>query len=56
MILEKSYEYNVDIHRLYTDYKQAYNNINRGHFKEIMKQFGITSKLIRLVQNDNGKG
>jgi hypothetical protein len=55
MILEKSYEYNVDIHPLYTDYKQAYNNINRDQFTEIMKQFGIPSKLVRLVQNDNGK-
>jgi sorting nexin-29 len=24
LILEKSYEYNVDIHQLYIDYKQAY--------------------------------
>jgi hypothetical protein len=55
MILEKYYKQNVDIHPLYTDYKQAYNNINRDQFTEIMKQFGIPSKLVRLVQNDNGK-
>ena len=54
MFLQKSYKYNVDIHPLYTDYKQAYNNINRDQFTEIMKQFGILSKLVRLVQNDNG--
>jgi len=35
--------------------KQAYNNINRDQFTEIMKQLGIPSKLVRLVQNDNGK-
>jgi hypothetical protein len=28
MILEKSYEYNVDIHQLYIDYKQVYDSIN----------------------------
>jgi hypothetical protein len=27
MVLEKSYEYNVDIHQLYIDYKQAYDSI-----------------------------
>lgn len=55
MILQKSYAYNVDIHPVYTDYKEAYNNINRDQFTEIMKQFGILSKLVRLVQNDNRK-
>jgi aerobic-type carbon monoxide dehydrogenase small subunit (CoxS/CutS family) len=46
MILDKSYEYNVDIHPLYTDCKQAYNNNkNTDQFTEIMKQFGIPSKL-----------
>jgi hypothetical protein len=55
IILEKSYEYNVDIHPLYTAYKDAYNNINRDQFTETMKQFGIPRQLVRLVQNDNGK-
>jgi len=55
MIFQKSYKYNVDVYPLHTDYKQGYNNINRDQFTEIMKQFGILSKLHRLVQNDNGK-
>jgi hypothetical protein len=44
----------VDIHPLYIDYKQAYNNINRDQFIKIIIQFEIPSKLVRLIQNDNG--
>jgi hypothetical protein len=50
MSLEKSYEYNVDIHQLYNDYKQAYDSINGDPLVEIMKKFGIPSKLIRQVK------
>jgi hypothetical protein len=44
MILEKSYDYSVDRNQLYTDYKQAYDSINRYHLAEIM-QDGVPSKL-----------
>jgi sorting nexin-29 len=50
MILEKSYEYNMDIHQLYIDHKQAYDSINRDQLIEIIKDFGIPSRLIRLVK------
>jgi hypothetical protein len=50
MILEKSYEYNVDIHQLYIDSKQAYGSINRDQLIEIIKEFGRPSKLVRLVK------
>lgn len=43
-ILEKSYDYNVDINQLCTDYKQAYDSINRYQLAEIM-QDGVPSKL-----------
>jgi len=49
MILEKACEYKVDIHQLYIDYKQAYDSINRAELVEIMKEFGIPLKLVRLV-------
>jgi sorting nexin-29 len=29
IILEKAYEYNVDIHQLYVGYKQAYDSLNK---------------------------
>jgi hypothetical protein len=59
MILERTCEYKVDIHQLYIDYKQAYNTINRAELVEIMKEFGIPMKLVRLVKmtlaNTNSK-
>jgi hypothetical protein len=39
----------MDIHHLYIDYKQAYVSINRDQLIEILKEFGIPSKLVRLV-------
>jgi hypothetical protein len=50
MILEKACECNVDIHQLYIDYRQAYGSINRAQLVEIMKEFGIPKKLVRLVK------
>jgi len=59
MILERTCEYKVDIHQLYIDYKQAYDTINRAELVEIMKDFGIPMKLVRLVKmtlaNKNSK-
>jgi hypothetical protein len=40
----------VDIHQLYIDYKQAYGSINRDQLIEIIKEFGIPSKIVRLVK------
>ena len=59
MILGRACEYTVDIHQLYIDYKQAYDTINRAELVEIMKEFGIPMKLVRLVKmtlaNTNSK-
>jgi sorting nexin-29 len=50
MILERACECKVDIHQLYIGYKQAYDTINRAELVEIMKEFGIPMKLVRLVK------
>jgi sorting nexin-29 len=59
MILERACEYKVDIYQLYINYKQAYDTINRTEPVEIMKEFGIPMKLVRLVKmtlaNTNSK-
>jgi hypothetical protein len=49
-IIEKTYEFNADIHQLFIDYKQAYDSINRQQMYKIMKEFGIPEKLINLVK------
>ena len=57
--MEKAHEYKVDTHQMYIDYKQAYDTINRAELVEIMKEFGIPMKLVRLVRmtltNTNSK-
>jgi sorting nexin-29 len=50
MILENACEHRVDIHQLYIDFKQAYDTINRTKLEEIMKEFGIPKKLVRLIK------
>jgi hypothetical protein len=50
MILEKACEYNVGIHQLYIDYKQAYDSTNRAQLVETMKEFRIPKKLVQLVE------
>jgi hypothetical protein len=50
MILEKTCEHKVDIQQLYIDYKQVHDTINRTDLVEIMKEFGIPMKLVRLVK------
>jgi hypothetical protein len=49
-ILEKTCEYNAGTCQLYTGYTQAYDSINRAEVVEIMKEFGIPIKLVRLVK------
>jgi hypothetical protein len=38
------------LHQLYVDYKQAYDSIKRAQLVEIIKEFGITKTLMRLVK------
>ena len=49
-ILEKCYEFNIDLHLLFVDYKQAYDSINRKTLIETLTQFYVPRKLIRLIQ------
>jgi hypothetical protein len=49
-IIEKTYEFNVDMHQLFIDYKQAYDSINQQQMYKIMKEFGIPKKLINLIK------
>lgn len=49
-ILEKCNEYNVTIHQLFIDFKQAYDSIYRSKLYEVMAEFKIPPKLIQLVK------
>ena len=50
MISERAYENKVHTHQLYIDYMRAYDTINRVKLVEIMKEFVIPMKLVRLVK------
>jgi sorting nexin-29 len=49
-VLEKCYEQNINIYRLYIDFRQAFDNINIHFICEVMAEFGIPSKLISLTK------
>lgn len=49
-IMEKAYEYNIPIHQLLVDFKQAYDSLDRNAFFPIMDGFGIPLKLISLIK------
>ena len=48
--MEKSWEYNLDIHHIFIDFKQAYDSILRGQLWKILTNFGIPRKLVTLVK------
>jgi hypothetical protein len=48
-ILEKFYEFNLDLHLLFIDFQQAYYSINRNYLCEILKEFGIPKKLMNFI-------
>ena len=49
-IMEKCWQYNKDIWQIFVYFKQAYDSINRASLWNIMAEFSIPSKLIKLVK------
>ena len=50
LILEKKWEYNEAVHRLFIDLKKAHNSVRREVLYNILTQFGIPMKLVRLIK------
>jgi sorting nexin-29 len=48
--LEKTIEYQIGVHHLFIDFKSAYGSIYREKLLCAMMEFGIPSKLIRLIK------
>ena len=48
-ILGKCYEYNITLHQLFIDFKQAYDSINREKWMLKLGEFKIPRKLINLI-------
>jgi hypothetical protein len=49
-MLEKKWEYNEAVHKLFTDFKKAYDSIRREVLYNILIEFSIPMKLVRLVK------
>jgi hypothetical protein len=48
-ILEKKWEYNEAVHQLFRDFKKAYDSVRRENLYNILTEFGILMKLVRLI-------
>lgn len=49
-IMEKAYEYNVNIQQLFVDFQQAYDSVDRLVLYNIMSEFGIPYKLVQITK------
>ncbi|KAJ4431782.1 hypothetical protein ANN_20387 [Periplaneta americana] len=49
-ILEKKWEYKGTVHQLFIDFKKAYDSVKREVLYNILIEFGIPKKLVRLIK------
>jgi hypothetical protein len=49
-ILEKKWEYNETAHQLFVDFKKAYASFRREVLYNILIEFGVPMKLVRLIK------
>ena len=49
-ILEKKWEYTEAVHQLLIDFKKAYVSVRREVLYNILIEFGVPKKLVRLVK------
>jgi hypothetical protein len=49
-ILEKKWEHNEAVHQLFVDFKKAYDSLRREVVYNILFEFGIPMKVVRLVK------
>ncbi|KAJ4437040.1 hypothetical protein ANN_17174 [Periplaneta americana] len=49
-IMEKKWEYKGTVHQLFIDFKKAYDSVKREVLYDILIEFGIPKKLVRLIK------
>ncbi|KAJ4439173.1 hypothetical protein ANN_15132 [Periplaneta americana] len=49
-IMEKKWEYKGTVHQLFIDFKKAYDSVKRKVLYDILIEFGIPKKLVRLIK------
>jgi hypothetical protein len=45
----KNWEYKETAHQLFIDFKKAYDSVNRELLYNILTEFGVPVKLVRLI-------
>jgi hypothetical protein len=50
-ILEKKWKYNERVHQLFIDFKKAYDSGRSEILYNILMEFGVPIKLVRLIYN-----
>ena len=48
--LEKKWEYNEAVYQLFIDLKKAYGSVRREDLSNILTEFGIPMKFVKLIQ------
>jgi hypothetical protein len=48
--MEKKREYSETVHQLFIDFKKAYDSVRREVLYNILIEFGIPTKLVRLIK------
>ena len=49
-ILKKNWEHNEAVHQLFIDFEKAYDSVRREALYNILIEFGIPKKLVRLIK------
>jgi hypothetical protein len=49
-ILEKRWEYNETVHQLFVDFKRASDSVTKEVLYNILIEFGVPMKLVRLIK------
>jgi hypothetical protein len=48
--LKRNGEYNETGHQLFTDFKKAYDSVKRGALYNLLTEFGVPIKPVRLIK------
>jgi sorting nexin-29 len=49
-IMEKNWEYGLDPHMLFIDFKQTFRSVNRKKLPEVINAMGISQNLVRRIE------